>query len=133
MVGETTNITKKYATSLADDAITLETQKEVPWMVGMMACLSHCLSLSIYIYTHTSIYIYICVCVCVRARARFFLFVYVYSFFALSTKSKCPLLAECPDHWMEKYKTQVCWCVRSIEGLSWLDYSYLVQYKPHNF
>jgi hypothetical protein len=69
MVGETTNITKKYASSLADDAITLGTQKDVPWMVGVMASLSHSrsralslsFSLSLYIY----IYIYICVCVCV--------------------------------------------------------------------
>jgi len=87
MVDETTNITKIYATSLADDAITLGTQKEVPWMVGIMACLSHSLSHSL------------CVCVCVC--------VYVYNFFALPTKSKRQLLAEGPDHWMENYDTDV--------------------------
>jgi len=59
MVDETTNITKIYAASLADDAITLGTQKEVPWMVGIMACLSLSLSLSLSL-THT---LFVCVCV----------------------------------------------------------------------
>jgi hypothetical protein len=71
MVGETTNITKNYASSLADDTITLGTQKEVQWMVGVMASLFHflslalSLSLSLSLYIYIYIYIYMCVCVCV--------------------------------------------------------------------